>query len=87
MVKRYIKKTPVVEAVQWTGYNFDEIQDFVGPENAHFVREATPPKVYIATKYRALHLGLGDYVVRNSYGSFDVYTKNYFEKSFEEAAE
>lgn len=32
MVQRYIKKTPVVEAVRWTGYNFDEIQDFVGPE-------------------------------------------------------
>ena len=29
MVQRYIKKTPVVEAVRWTGYNFDEIQDFV----------------------------------------------------------
>lgn len=87
MVKRYIKKVPVVEAVRWTGYNFDEIQDFVGSENAHFVREATPPEVYIITKYRALYLGVGDYVVKNSYGSFDVYTKSYFEKSFEEATE
>lgn len=36
MVKRYIKKVPVVEAVRWTGYNFDEIQDFVGFNNAYF---------------------------------------------------
>lgn len=87
MVKRYTKKIPIVEGIQWTGYNFDEIQDFVGTENAHFVREATPPEVYIATKYQAFHLRLGDYVVRNSYGSFDVYTKNYFEKTFGEVTE
>lgn len=87
MVKRYIKKVPVVEAVQWTGYNFDEIQDFVGYKNAHFVREANPPRVCIATKYQALHLGLGDYVVQNFYGTFDVYTKDYFEQSFEEVKE
>lgn len=84
MVKRYIKKVSAVEAVRWTGYNFSEIQVFVGAENAHFIRETNPPEVYIATKYQAFHLGLGDYIVRNSYGIFDVYTKDYFERSFEE---
>lgn len=85
MVQRYIKKTPVVEAVQWTGYNFDEIQDFVGAGNAKFMRETNPPEIYIITEYQALHPGIGDYIVKNSYGSFDTYTKSYFEQSFEEA--
>lgn len=85
MVQRYIKKTPVVEAVQWTGYNFDEIQDFVGVGNAKFMRETNPPEIYIITEYQALHPGIRDYIVKNSYGSFDTYTKSYFEQSFEEA--
>lgn len=55
MVKRYIKKVPVVEAVRWTGYNFDEIQDFVGIGNAKFMRETNPPEIYIITEYQALH--------------------------------
>ncbi len=87
MVKRYIKKIPVVEAVRWTGYNFDEIQDFVGSENVHFVRETNPPEIRIITKYQTLYLELGNYIVKNSYGRFDIYTKNYFEKLFEEASE
>lgn len=92
MVKKYIKKTPIVEAVQWTGYNFDEIQDFVGVGNVRFMRETNPPEIYIITEYQALHPGIGDYVVKNSYSSldmyassFDVYAKSHFEQSFEEA--
>lgn len=85
MIQRYIKKTPVVEAVRWTGYNFDEIQDFVGAGNAKFMRETNPPEIYIITEYQTLHPGIGDYIVKNSYGSFDTYTKSHFEQSFEEA--
>lgn len=87
MIKRYIKKIPVVEAVQWTGYNFDEIQDFVGSENAYFIRETSLPEIRITTKYQALYLELGNYIVKNSYGRFYIYTKNCFEKIFEEATE
>lgn len=85
MVKRYTKKTPIVEAVQWTGHNFNEIQDFVGRENVQFLREANPPEIRIITRYQALYLRINDYIAKNSYGSFEVYTKNYFEQSLEEA--
>lgn len=29
MVKRYVKRPIVIRAVKWTGYNFDEIAEFV----------------------------------------------------------
>lgn len=29
MVKRYVKRPIVICAVKWTGYNFDEIAEFV----------------------------------------------------------
>lgn len=85
MIKRYIKKPIIIEAIRWTGYNFDEIQDFVGRGNAKFMRETNPPEIYIITEYQALHPGLGDYIVKNSHNSFDIYTKNCFEETFEEA--
>lgn len=85
MVKRYTKKTPSFEAVRWTGYNFDEIQDFVGRGDVKFVRETNPPEIHIVTRYQALYLKIGDYILKNSYGSFEVYTKDYFEETFEEA--
>lgn len=87
MVKRYIKKPTTIEAVRWTGYNFDEIQDFVGTENVQFRRETNPPRIHIVTRYQALYLMVGDYIVKNSYGSFEAYTKGYFEETFGEVTE
>lgn len=85
MVKKYTKKTPIFEAVRWTGYNFDEIQDFVGHEDVKFIRETNPPEICIITNHQALYLVAGGYVVKTSYNSFDIYTKNCFEETFEEA--
>lgn len=85
MVKKYTKKTPIFEAVQWTGYNFDEIQDFVGRGDVKFIREINPPKIHIVTRYQALYLKVSDYILKNSYGNFEVYTKDYFKETFEEA--
>lgn len=87
MIKKYIKKSPVVEAVRWTGYNFDEIQDFVGCEDVKFIRETNPPEICIITNHRALYLMAGGYVVKSSYNGFDIYTKNDFEWSFKEVME
>lgn len=30
MTKTFVKKPVAVQAVQWTGYNFDEVANFVG---------------------------------------------------------
>lgn len=87
MVKKYTKKTPIVEGVQWTGHNFDEIQDFVGREDVKFIRETNPPEICIITNHRALYLMAGGYVVKSSYNGFDTYTKNDFERSFKEVTE
>ena len=87
MIKRYIKKPVIIEAVQWTGHNFDEIQDFVEHGNVKFVRETNPPAICIITNHRALYLMAGGYVVKSSYNGFDTYTKNDFEWTFKEATE
>ena len=86
MVKRYIKKVPVVEAVRWTGYNFDEIQDFVGFNNAYFQR-TNPPKVYIPTLEGAEYASIGDYIIKFADGEIRTCDANLFKSTYEEATE
>lgn len=87
MVRRYIKKPAAIEAVRWTGYNFNEIQDFVGIGNVHFMRETNPPKIYIVTETGAVYALPGDYVTKDSSGEVLTYTKKVFDAYFEEASE
>lgn len=86
MVKRYIKKVPIVEAVRWTGYNFDEIQDFVGFNNAYFQR-TNPPEVYIPTPEGAEYASIGDYIIKFADGEIRTCDANFFKLTYEEAEE
>lgn len=86
MVKRYIKKVPIVEAVRWTGYNFDEIQDFVGFNNAYFQR-TNPPEVYIPTPEGAEYASIGDYIIKFADGEICTCDANLFKSTYEEVEE
>ena len=91
MVKKYIKKPVgiILEAVQWTGYNFDEIQEFVGRENVEFIREIDPSKLCIITerptpnRWVGFLVSLENYIVRNYHNKFNIYTKERFKQLFE----
>lgn len=86
MVKRYIKKPTTIEAVRWTGYNFDEIQDFVGFNNAYFQR-TNPPKVYIPTLEGAEYASIGDYIIKFADGEIRTCGADFFESNYEEIKE
>lgn len=88
MVKRYAKKHVVVEAIQWTGCNFDEIQEFVGVGNAHFLRYMTaPPEVYIHTPEGAEYASIGDYIIKFTDCEIRTCGAGFFESNYEEATE
>ena len=87
MVQRYIKKTPVVEAVRWTGYNFDEIQDFVGVGNAKFMRETNPPEIYIPIPEGAEYASIGDYIIKFADGEIRTCGADFFKSTYKEVEE
>lgn len=94
-INKYRKKPVVVEAVQWTGKNFDEVAKFVGDDFGH-------KKAYEDAQERAESYGkyplrlyenghriysedahLADYIVKKPDGNFYTSAPEYFEDEYE----
>lgn len=78
-VKRYVKKPVEVTAIQWTGKNQSEIEQFIDNSslqweymNAVRVVGVTPPvpDLHIKTLEGMMHASVGDYIIRGLGGEF-----------------
>lgn len=89
MIKQYRKKPVVIEAVQWTGENLDEIKEFVSDKEAvefhaperWFSASLTIGDPNISNRWMALYNG--DYIVRRSDGSLFAEEQYNFEMKYE----
>jgi len=81
MIRKYIKKPISIEAVKYTGDNFDELQAFAKDD------------VYIQDGYVFVHTiegdmkmvnKTGDYLIKGIQGEFYFCEKNIFEATYEE---
>jgi hypothetical protein len=76
MIKRYKKKPVVIEAVQFTGSNADEILRFCGKENVEIIFERnrihdTEKAVPMIHTLEGDHLvSVNDYVIKGVAGEF-----------------
>lgn len=59
----YMMKPGIIKAVQWTGENLREIQEFAGPENV---------RILIKTFLRDRDIELGQYVIRDEHGDISI---------------
>ena len=92
MVLHYRKKPVVIEAVQWTGKNFDDImnfmQDFHGSkfnyENAEELAYKTK-EVHIRTLEGTMTASCNDWVIKGVSGEFYPCKPDIFEKTYEPA--
>lgn len=81
MIQSYRKKPVVVEAVQLTPLNIDEIEAFVGGDLG--MNPAGTGGVVIATLEGALHASIGDYIIKGVEGEFYARKPAIFEKTYE----
>ena len=80
MIKKYHKKTVEVEAVQWTGDNIKEIEDFT--KGNIVINEDN--ELYIYT-LEGVHLAsVGDYIIKGIKGEFYPCKPDIFEQTYEE---
>lgn len=96
MIKQYRKKPVIIEAVQWNGLNFKEIEKFTGKDIA-ILEEVRKPNmdVRIPGYYRLCIRTLegvmvarkGDYIIRGVNGEYYPCKPDIFEKTYEEIAE
>ena len=82
MIKKYRKKPVVIEAVQWTGENIEEILDFVGLDGIYdYLRKS----LEIATLEGDMKASMGDFIVKGVNGEFYPCKPDIFEKTYEVA--
>ena len=76
----YRKKPAVIEAVRWTGDNFDELEKFAGK----FVeRGQKNGELFVNTLEGTIHAKLGDYIIMDIQGEFYPCDSEIFKKTYE----
>ena len=76
----YIKKPIPVEAIQWTGYNFDEIHDFIIGQP---IVVTTFNELVISTLEGDMKAPVGSWIIRGPLGEYYPCRKDVFEKTYE----
>lgn len=75
---KYRKKPVVIEAVQYTGQNFGEMDEFVGGD-----AELRDGQLFIATLEGEMRASLGDWIIKGVKGEFYPCKPEIFEATYE----
>lgn len=80
-VYKYVKKPIMVEALQFTGYNFDEVEDFAGD---HVERDVIEDfnVYYVRTLEGRMLCVQGSYIVKGPHGEVWPVKKEIFEETY-----
>lgn len=90
---KYRKKPVVVEAIQWTGSNLEEIRNFVGSDLIedyvklfNIKRELKKSLVSIAIEIlgETIEVDYGDYIIKDAHGDFNLCRSDIFKQTYEE---
>ena len=87
MVKEYIRKQEIVQALRWTGTNEDELRKFTEYDRNRPWSSDGSGFLQFHYSERTVWLPVGSYIVRDIHGRFFPYTKGEFEDSFITAEE
>ncbi len=85
MVKKYRRKPIVIEAIQWTGDNTNEVLGF-GKGKIKY-RRFIDEELYVKTLEGELRASKGDYIIKGVRGEFYPCKPDIFEKIYEEVKE
>ena len=90
-MQKYIKKPIEIEAIQWTGFNLEEIKSFVGNTLNYEIFDGAwqagmaPPRVEmkIKTLEGEMQVSVGDYIIKGVKGEFYPCKPDIFEMTYE----
>lgn len=87
MTKKYRKKPVTVEAVQWSGDNYEEVCDFVGKSlerDASELCNNEPSSLLIPTLEGVIEARVYDYIIKGVAGEFYPCKPDIFLQTYEE---
>lgn len=70
MISTYRKKPLIVEALQWTGFNLNEVMGFCPMIQAEKGLLDRFPELYIRTLEGEMHVSLNDFIIKGVRGEF-----------------
>ena len=82
MIKKYRKTPVIIDAIQWTGKNLSEIDNFMGG-----TVENKGATLVIHTLEGDMEASIGDYIIKGVNGEFYPCKPNIFAKTYEEVTE
>ena len=83
MISTYRKKPLVVEALQWTGFNLNEVMGFCPVIQAEKGLMDKFPELYIRTLEGEMHVSLDDFIIKGIRGEFYACKPDIFWETYE----
>ncbi|WP_277048454.1 hypothetical protein [Solobacterium moorei] len=80
---KYIKKPVVIEAVQWSGNNLNEILDFMKDKQPNYYEDDEKKLLTIQTLEGNMIASVGDYIIKGVKGEFYPCKPDIFEQTYE----
>ena len=95
MVRTFVKKPVVIQAIRWDGNNIRELSEFMGEKlpNGTLKRkvdiygDTSMPVLVIFTCDGDHHAAVGDWIIRGTHGEFYPCKPDIFEQVYEEVIE
>ena len=88
MIKDYMKKQVIIQAMEWTGENVEELEDFTeDQDNEKWFREFDEygeQHLYIFTLEGSMKANIGDYIIKGVKGEFYPCKPDIFEMTYED---
>ena len=88
MAKDYMKKQVTIQAMEWTGENVEELEDFTeDQDNEKWFREFDEygeQHLYIFTLEGSMKANIGDYIIKGVKGEFYPCKPDIFEMTYED---
>ena len=77
-MSKFRKKTEPVEAIQFNGVNFDELEKFVGGD-----AEVRSGQIVLAARNGAVYANRGDWIIKDSNGRCQSFKPDFFAAMYE----
>ena len=80
---KYRKKPVVIDAVQWSGNNLNEILDFMKDKQPNYYEDDEKKLLTIQTLEGNMIASVGDYIIKGVKGEFYPCKPDIFEQTYE----
>lgn len=77
------KKPVTIQAIQWLGFNLEEVIEFTKPLPGNMTMETLPDKLFLNTPEGTMEAKMGDIIIKGISGEFYPCKPDIFEQTYD----